>query len=240
MIVRSFLLIAFVALGAGCSQSLPPTMNTPPSSQPVDFFWTLSALESGMHYYMSPTSDSNDHFLISNDGSTVYDQTLRHDAFHISSWRDTISIDSIGMNSIFSLPAGYYFGDSAGRRPGDLKLLERTGLHDSGSWPAGLLQGPGLGAGITITAHILDHFDTLLVPAAIGPVASVSYGESYVIRYTHDDASGQMSPSFPIYWQVYFARSVGPVLIEEYSDTSGFSNSMKPHNLQSQAVLWRK
>ena len=221
------ILAAFVA---SCSQSLPPALTTP-NALPSAFFWTASQLDSGLDYYVIRQWGNTDHPISSKDGVHVEDATLGVMAFRLRSLSDTIAIDSIGANSIFSLPAGYYFsGDSDLKQQGSLKLLVRSGLHAGGSWYAGTLAGPGLGQGVAITADVLDHVDTLLIPA-IGPAAPAAFGESYIIRYAHDSASGAMDPSFPLYWKVYFTRAAGPVLIEEYLDSTG------TYSIESQAVL---
>jgi hypothetical protein len=90
-----------------------------------------------------------------------------------------------------------------------------------------MLAGPGLGTGVSITGRVLDHVTTLIDTMG-------KYGESYVIRYAHEDASGEIDATFPLFWKVYYTRSTGPVLIEEYLNSNGTLA------LQSQAILEAK
>lgn len=233
LLLAAFATTLATTLLASCSQSLPPVLSEPNPNAPTDFFWSTAQLDTGLDYYVLRQGSGTDHALSSKDGVHVQDGSIGVMAFRVRSLGDTVAIDSIGANSIFSLPTGYYFaGDSDLQQHGPLKLLIRSGLHTGGSWQAGTLAGIGLGQGVTISADVLDHVDTLLIPA-IGPTAPAAFGESYIIRYAHDSAGGAMDPSFPLYWKVYFTRALGPVLIEEYLDSTG------TYSLESQAVLRR-
>jgi hypothetical protein len=123
--------------------------------------------------------------------------------------------------------------DSVVQRPGLLTLLERAHLSLGGSWHAGVIAGFGLGKGIEITGRVMDHVDTLLLPVIQQAVPATSYGETYMIRYSHEPATD--SVEFPIFWKVYYARNVGPVLIEEYLDSTASKTGKM--SLQSQAIL---
>jgi hypothetical protein len=257
---------------AGCSQSLPPVA-TQSASAPNDFFWSARALDSAeLDYSIMRNGATANHALYSYDNINVFDRSTQSTAFRIASRGDTISIDNIGANSLFSLPQGYFFAkdstvlvpqttprydtardsnekiigidssrldtvrfvESTVQRPGPLALLVRAQMSKNGSWFAGLLSGFGLGKGLDVTGRIIDHVDTLLVPSLHNAPAA-AYGESYMVRYACE-GSGD-SVKFPIFWKVYYARSVGPVLIEEYADSLKTSNARV--NLQSQAVLVR-
>jgi hypothetical protein len=270
--MKHLALFALAIVIAGCSQTLAPQGVSDRS--PTDFFWTRAQLDSGLNYSMLRNSAYTVHPIYSRDGMHVEDGSINKQAFRILSLGDTISIDSLGANSLFSLPAGYYFGrdttyeathdstyivrdstiakiDTVGQKAdtswtvhtfedstkvttvtteefaGSLNLLVQANLDSGASWNAGLLSGPGLGQGVQITARVLDHVTTLID-------STQTYGESYVIRYSHEDGAQMVAATLPLFWKVYYAKGVGPVLIQEFTGTQS-----EP-NLQSQATLENK
>jgi hypothetical protein len=272
--VRSASLVLLALFGWACSQPLPPVTNPFPTSTPVDFFWSARSLDSAeLTYAIDRNGATNNHAIFSHDDVHVFDQSIGAMAFRIVSRGDTIAIDSLGSNSLFSLPQGYFFAkdttiilsrtvifrkdsianinghdttvpydsvarilsDSVVQRPGTLTLLERAFMTNGGFWFAGKIAGIGLGKGLEITGRVLDHVDTLLIPA-LQNVPATSYGETFMVKYSHEQMTDTLH--FPIFWKVYYARNVGPVLIEEYLDsTSSYSPKL---SLQSQAILRSK
>lgn len=233
--MRSASLILCALISWSCSQPLPP-ITTRPTSVPADFFWSAPQLDSSISYSIDRGGTTTEHPIRSSDGVHVFDQSAYAMAFRIVSRGDTIAIDSLGANSLFRLPAGYYFADEDSvQEPGLLRLLERAHLVTDGSWHAGIVAGYGLGSGIEITGRVLDHVDTLLVPQ-MKEVPAASYGETFMIRYAHETAKDSVDRMFPLFWKVYYSRGRGPVLIEEYRDSTQYNASAK-YSLQSQAIL---
>ena len=124
------------------------------------------------------------------------------------------------------------FIDSVVHRPGALTLLDRASMTYGGSWLAGKVAGSYIPKGLDITGRVLDHVDTLIMPSMYG-VRAASYGETFMVRYSHERTKDSLL--FPIFWKVYYARGRGPVLIEEYLDSTASSTGKL--SLQSQAVL---
>jgi hypothetical protein len=119
----------------------------------------------------------------------------------------------------FDLP-GNHFNTAIGPQDtqdsiGGLLLLLRSKLAANGSWPAGVVHGPGLGKGMAITGRVMDHPDRLDIDSTDGRVAQ-HFGEAFQIRYAAELPDGTMSLSLPLYLLVYYVKGTGPVLIEEY------------------------
>ncbi len=122
--------------------------------------------------------------------------------------------------------------------PGGLTILERQGMNApaSPSWLGGTLLGPGLGSGVPITARVMDHVDSLQHIASAADSSKLNaYGESFIIRYGHENTDGLLDLNFPLYWLVYYTRGIGPVLIEEYMLGAG-----KPYTIDERATLYGK
>jgi hypothetical protein len=129
--------------------------------------------------------------------------------------------------------------------PGGLTILERHGMSapiqgitpnapTGFSWLGGMLIGPGLDSGVTITARVMDHLDSLQkIPSAADPNKKYAYGESFIIRYAHENPDGSLFANFPLYWLVYYSRGVGPVWIEEY-----MLGMDKTYTINEQATLF--
>ena len=138
----------------------------------------------------------------------------------ITAGPDSVLVDSMGTNSIFSLPNGFHFGyDSVADTTlipvsQNLILLDRSQLDSGGSWQAGTLFGPGLSNGVPIIASVLDRDDLLRLPP-VRPGADSAFGESLRIRYAPQNDTDSLN-RFPVYWIAYYSRGVGPILIQQY------------------------
>jgi len=229
-IVRGAILFALMVGFCSCNQTLSGTTNSAAlSATAQDFFWQNSDLSSdsgGLDYNVVRNGTPSDHRLFSANGFSspsgdeIEDGTLHTISLVVHSSVDSISIDSMGSNSIFSLPAGFSIGtDSA---PGRLLILLSSQLDSGDTWYAGNLIGPGLQQGVPVWGQVLDRDDSLIVtPARAG--ALCSFGESVRIKYLPVIEGDTASP--PIYWIAYYAKGVGPVRIEEYSSGSIISDS---------------
>ena len=141
-----------------------------------------------------------------------------------------IVLTTAGVQLKLTGPSGTAMTQSAGA----LTLLDRAGLQSTSimaSWFGGNLVGPGLPAGIPITARIQDHVDSLRIPDT-ATNTSVTYGESYIIRYAPETSANSVVSGFPLYWVVYYSRGVGPVLIQEY-----YLGSDQKYSVQQQATI---
>ncbi len=100
------------ALLAGCSQTIGVT--PPPPAVPSDFFWQAPALASGINYSILRNGSASDHRLTSQDGSHIRDAALGNAVSMVAFvGPDSVLLDSMGTNALFSLPAGYFFGSIA-------------------------------------------------------------------------------------------------------------------------------
>ena len=106
----AFALFLIVAGGfASCSQQLGVPLAAPGNAN--DFFWQPSQLTHGLNYYVLRNGIGSYHLLSSADGSHVEDGALSNEVtMVVHSSADSVALDSMGVNSIFSLPKGYYFG----------------------------------------------------------------------------------------------------------------------------------
>jgi|GEM_PF-2387383 len=107
----TFALVMIFAAGfASCSQPI----GVPPSTLPItaqDFFWQPAQLSGGVNYNVVRNGVGSNHLLRSHDGHHIGDGALNNEVtmvVHASA--DSVLLDSMGVNSIFSLPSGYYFG----------------------------------------------------------------------------------------------------------------------------------
>ncbi len=96
------------ALLAACSQ----TIGVPPPSigSAQDYSWSPSELSAGINYYVLRNGVGTYHRLTSPDGTHVLDGALGNQVtmvMHVT--QDSVVIDSIGSNFIFTLPSGYTF-----------------------------------------------------------------------------------------------------------------------------------
>jgi hypothetical protein len=217
--VRLALLFALMASFCSCSQTLTaPASSSAVPAKAQDFFWQRSDLASGLDYYVVRNVSGSDHLLSSTNGDEIVDGTLGKVTLVVHSSADSISIDSIGANSIFSLPAGYSFGaDSTPGTPGSLLLLLSGKLDSGASWYAGNLIGPGLGQGVPVFGRVLDRVDSLIIiPVRTGALSL--FGQSLKIEYLPSIQGDTMKS--PIYWIAYYSMNAGPVRIEEYSSDS--------------------
>lgn len=122
--------------------------------------------------------------------------------------------------------SGPYADQPKDAAPGLLLLCKiKGGLSIGNTWSAGSLYINALRTSVPITAHVIDHVDTLLTPLG------GSFGETYVIRYAFENG-GQIDPTLPVYWLVYYSRSAGPTIIEEY-----LSNGYSGFALKSRAAM---
>jgi hypothetical protein len=215
--------MAFLASFCSCSQTLSVPANSSASSVATaqDFFWQNSDLssDSGLDYNVVRNGTPSDHRLISANGFSspngdeIEDRTLNTITLVVHSSVDSISIDSMGANSIFSLPAGFSIGtDSA---PGSLLILITSKLDSGDTWYAGNLTGQELQQGVPVWGQVLDRDDSLIVtPARAGALSA--FGESVRIKYL-PIIEGDTASVPIIYWIAYYTKGVGLVRIEEYS-----------------------
>ncbi len=215
-----------------CSQPIdPPSASIGAPFQAQDFFWQGPNLQRGIDYNVIRNGAPQEHILTSQDNIHVYDAATNGVALKRTGTADSILIDSMGANSIFSLPAGYFFGKDSAR--GSLLLLYRPQMDSGKTWNAGTLSGPGLTSGVPIIARVLDRDDTLHIPPVRAGADSV-FGDSFRIAYTPMIGTDTLQTA-PFYWVVYFAKNVGPVLIEQLS----YKYDMR-YTLGDQAQLIRR
>ena len=210
-IVQIAFAFAFFASFCSCTQTL--SVPASPTETVHDFFWQKSDLSSGLDYSIVRNGPPIDHILTSLNEDQIEDGSVQTLAVHSSI--DSISIDSMGVNSIFSLPAGYSFGTDS--LPGSLLILLNSKLDSGDTWPAGNLIGPGLGQGVPVIGQVLERDDSLLVVPA-HPGAMSAFGQSIRIKYLPIIPGD--SGSSPIYWIAYYSTGIGPVRIEEYASDS--------------------
>ncbi|HET6400385.1 MAG TPA: hypothetical protein VFH95_03215 [Candidatus Kapabacteria bacterium] len=108
--VFALLLIAAGSF-ASCSQQLGPPVAA--SSAAEDFFWPPVQLTHGINYYVLRNGVGRYHLLSSIDGSHIEDGALNEVTMVAHANPDSVILDSMGVNSIFSLPTGYYFGSDS-------------------------------------------------------------------------------------------------------------------------------
>ena len=97
------------ALLASCSQNVgvPP----PATGTALDYIWSSAQLSNRVTYSVVRNGTGTNHVLSSSDDRHIRDAALNDEVtmvLHAS--EDSVLIDSIGTNSIFSLPSGYFFG----------------------------------------------------------------------------------------------------------------------------------
>jgi hypothetical protein len=223
--VRCTILFALLASFCSCNQTLSTTANSGTSAATAqDFFWQNSDLssDSGLEYSVVRNNIPISHQFYSENGFSspngdeIEDGNLHTITLVVHSSADSISIDSMGTNSIFSLPVGYSFGRDSSA--GSLLILLTSKLDSGDTWLAGNLYGPFIQQGVPIYGRVLDRDDSLIVPPVpLYPGALRSFGPSVRIQYSPVIAGDTANP--PVYWIAYYAKGVGPVRIEEYSDT---------------------
>jgi hypothetical protein len=230
-ILQGAILFALMGSFCSCNQTLNTTANSAASVVTAqDFFWQNSDLssDSGLDYNVVRNGTASDHRLFSANGFSspggdeIEDGTLHTITLVVHSSVDSVSIDSMGANSIFSLPAGFSIGTDTA--PGNLLILLSSKLDSGDTWYAGNLIGPGLQQGVPVWGQVLDRDDSLLVtPVRAGALSS--FGESVRIKYLPIIEGDTASP--PIYWIAYYAKGIGPVRIEEYSSNSIIADSAR-------------
>ena len=220
------ILFALLVSFCSCSQ----TLSVPASSSAIpvtaqDFFWQNSDLssDSELDYNVVRNNSATDHKFYSvngfssPNGDEIEDGTLQAITLVVHSSADSISVDSMGANSIFSLPTGYSFGRDSSA--GSLLILLASKLDSGDTWLAGNLFGPFIQQGVPIYGRVLDRVDSLIVPSIpTHPGALSSFGQSIQIQYSPVFDSVTVKP--PVYWIAYYAKAIGPVRIEEFSSGS--------------------
>ncbi|HZK76146.1 MAG TPA: hypothetical protein VFD13_04485, partial [Candidatus Kapabacteria bacterium] len=103
--------LALVLAGgfASCSEQLGVPMATSALSA-QDVFWQPAQLTRGINYYVIRNGAGSNHLLTSPDGNHIEDAALNNEVtMVVQAGPDSVLIDSMGANSIFNLPVGYYF-----------------------------------------------------------------------------------------------------------------------------------
>ena len=111
---------------------------------------------------------------------------------------------------------------------GGLLLLLRDQLQPNGSWRAGVVRGQGLGSGVAITARVMDKADLLHVSPAHAGADSI-FNNVLQIRYAAELSDATLASNMPLFLVVYYAEGIGPVLIEEYLNTTLQSRAQLIH-----------
>ena len=85
-----------------------------------------------------------------------------------------------------------------------------NGLQNGATWSAGYVLDSSHTTTLPLTARVTDHLDSLVLPLSIpkNPLKDV-----FVVRYAYETSSGVVSTALP-YWMIYYARAIGPVVIE--------------------------
>ena len=111
--MKSILSVALLILSSttfsACSETVGVPLPAVGTAQ--DYFWPASALPSGFEYYFVRAGTRTSHLLTSSDGIHIRDAALGNAiTMVVHSDPDSVLVDSMGTNSIFSLPSGYFFG----------------------------------------------------------------------------------------------------------------------------------
>jgi hypothetical protein len=95
-----------------------------------------------------------------------------------------------------------------------------NGLQTGATWSAGYVLDSSRTKSLPLTARVTDHLDSLVLPLSISknPLKDV-----FVIRYAYETSSGIVSTALP-YWMIYYARSIGPVVIELLQNNPSTTN----------------
>ena len=113
MLIRArywLLLSCLCVLTQSCMQTLTGPSSTGSVVNPQDYIWRSDSLAKGLDYYLIRQGVGSAHRVSSNDDIHIRDAALYGTAFVLHSSADSVVLDSIGVSSIFSLPAGYAFG----------------------------------------------------------------------------------------------------------------------------------
>ncbi len=123
----SFLALLSSALLAACSETIgvpPPAVGTAP-----DYFWSNAQLSAGVTYDVTRGGIGTIHRLFTSDGVRVQDAAIGNEVtMLLHENTDSVLIDSLGANSIFSLPSGYFFGQVL---PPDTLTVDTTLMEDT-------------------------------------------------------------------------------------------------------------
>lgn len=97
--------------------------------------------------------------------------------------------------------------------PGSIVLLHSHtgGISPDSSWLAGTLVNTNQNMEFPITARIIGHLDQVTMPD------STKYPDVIEVQYSYEVNS---KPStIPPYWLIYYAKGIGPIIIDEVSGT---------------------
>jgi hypothetical protein len=123
---------------------------------------------------------------------------------------------SFNGSSATHLKSGPYMDRPKDAAPGLLLLTRvQNSLTRGDSWSAGNLYINAVRTSVPITARVIDRVDTLYSSAV-----HAWFGESFVVRYAFE-TGGNIDPTLPVYWLVYYSRNAGPTIIEEYLSSGG-------------------
>jgi hypothetical protein len=135
--LSNILILLLALLGIqSCRQTLLAPSPTQTLPDPLDFFWSATALDSGIYYSVTNgSSQAVTHHLFSYDDTHVFDNTSDSAAFIIQKSGDSIAIAHISVSSIFNIPDGFHFSNT-------FALLDKSNMIIGGSWAAGSLVHP--------------------------------------------------------------------------------------------------
>jgi hypothetical protein len=213
--------ILVLAAFAGCSQ---PTSG-PISQQPVvnidDYFWKIGQAA----ILFADSTDSVAYTLLfaaTHDTLTVRDGTA--DTFQCIINQDSIYAFDYGLarSKLFGAVNDDKFYEG-------LVLLRSDPFGNDSSWVAGTLWVKSSHP-YTLIARALAHFDTLQIVDSLGAGDHVinKYPDVLMVRYEYEGSATTYSSQDTIpYWVIYFAKNLGPVMVDKVTVTGLGTSSQK-------------